>query len=151
MPKKPKFNSFGKMAEFLKKQEVEATGEKLVDASKNVAKGTRPRIKTGVVKSTPPKMQKVVTLEAKPITLPEFKPYYLNGENPNVLTSEQQEFKDYLVKSRQIDLTRYQRELANRGINTPASHRKAGALAVATNPNAIMASPEGQFKLPYRT
>lgn len=148
MPK-PKFNSFGKLAEFLKAQEAEKAGRKLVDASKNAAKGTRQRIKTGVIKTTPGKTQKIATVDVKPVELPEFKPYYIKDENPNILTPEQQQLKAELVKSAQIGLTKYQRELANRGINTSGSHRKAGALAVATNPNTVITSPEGSYKIPY--
>ena len=151
MPGKPKFNSFGKLGEFLKKQELEAAGKKMVDASKNTAKGSRAKIKTGVVKQVPPKVSKVAVLKETPVELPEFKPYYINGENPNILTPEQQALKADLVKSNQIALANYQRELANRGINTPASHRRVGALAVATNPNAIMAPPEGMYKPTYNS
>lgn len=151
MPGKPKFNSFGKLGEFLKKQELEAAGKKMVDASKNTAKGSRTKIKTGVVKQAPPKVSKVAVLKETPVELPEFKPYYINGENPNVLTPEQQALKADLVKSNQIALANYQRELANRGINTSALHRQVGALAVATNPNAIMAPPEGVYKPTYNS
>ena len=151
MPGKPKFNSFGKLGEFLKKQELEAAGKKMVDASKNTAKGSRAKIKTGVVKQVPPKVSKVAVLKETPVELPEFKPYYINGENPNILTPEQQALKADLVKSNQIALANYQRELANRGINTSALHRRVGALAVATNPNAIMAPPEGMYKPTYNS
>ena len=78
MPGKPKFNSFGKLGEFLKKQELEAAGKKMVDASKNTAKGSRAKIKTGVVKQVPPKVSKVAVLKETPVELPEFKPYYIN-------------------------------------------------------------------------
>ena len=151
MPGKPKFNSFGKLGEFLKKQELEAAGKKMIDASKNTAKGSRAKIKTGIIKQAPPKVSKVAVLKETPVELPEFKPYYINGENPNILTPEQQALKADLVKSNQIALANYQRELANRGINTSASHRRVGALAVATNPNAIMAPPEGMYKPTYNS
>lgn len=151
MPGKPKFNSFGKLGEFLKKQELEAAGKKMVDASKNTAKGSRAKIKTGIVKQVPPKVSKVAVLKETPMELPEFKPYYINGKNPNILSPEQQALKADLVKSNQIALTNYQRSLVNRGINTPSSHRKAGAIAVAANPNAIMAPPEGVYKPTYNS
>ena len=137
----PKFKNLFELAKHLKEQSA-------VHSEANVAKGTRPRIKT-VKTTTPVTTQKVVVLDTKPVTLPEFKPYYITGENPNILTAEQQELKDQLVKSAQIDLTKHQRELAKRGENTPAFIRKATASALATNPGAIITSPEGEFALPY--
>lgn len=151
MPGPKKFNSFGKLGEFLKKQQLEEAGKKMVDSSKNINKGTRTRFGTGQIKTTAPKSSKVVIVQPKEVTLPEFKPYYINNENPNILSSEQQELKDYLVKSGQIDLAKYQRDLANRGINTPASHRRATALAVKTNPRTVISSPEGAFKPQYKS
>ena len=151
MPGPKKFKSFGKLGEYLKKLELESAGKKFVDSGANTAKGTRSRIGTGVIKTTPAKTQKVTVLQETPVELPTFKPYYINGENPNILTSEQQEWKDALVKGAQIDLTKYQRELANRGVNTPAFIRRATASAVATDPNAIMSPQEGMYRLPYRS
>lgn len=151
MPGPKKFSSFKKLGEFLKKGELEQAGKKMVDSGKNTARGTRKRITTGNVKITPGSTQKVTILNSTPVTLPEFRPYYISDINPNVLSSEQQALKDELIKSSQIDLAKYQRELARRGVNTPASHRRAGALALTANPRAIITSPEGEFRFPYRS
>lgn len=154
MPK-PKFNDLRKLLEYIKKSEISKEGKRLVDASKNTAKGSRPRI-SGTVK-TGGEPSKVVIVGQNPLLnegtmqLPEFKPYYISDGNPNVLTQTQQEIKDALVKTRQIDLAKYQRDLANRGLNTPASFRRAGAIAIATNPDAIITQPEGLYKPTYNS
>jgi hypothetical protein len=158
MPGKPRkiINDLRKLASSINESKAKQEGKKLVDASNNTRKGSRPRVTVQSKKVTKPEVSKVTIVKDNPllkktVSLPEFKPYYVSDENPNVLTPEQQAMRDELVKSRQIDLAQYQRELARQGVNTPASHRRATALAVATNPDAILAPPEGPFKLPYRT
>lgn len=153
MPKKPKQNDLSKLWGYIKKSEPV---QNLVNSAKNTRKGRRPRVSVPGKSTADPEVSKVTIVKDNPlikqtVSLPEFKPYYVSDENPNVLTPAQQAMRDELVKSRQIDLAQYQRELARQGVNTPASHRRATALAVETNPNAILAPPEGPFKLPYRT
>ena len=57
-----------------------------------------------------------------------------------------------LVKSNQISLAQYLRRIWNeRGINTPASHRKAMMKAVEINPTTVTPPPVGEYKLPYQS
>lgn len=133
-----KLQSFEELEALRKTMEAAEEGKTLVNASKNVRAGKRPRVKTGTTEKryvkTTPLSQSSEALAAK------------EARNAQLAA----EAKAAEVKSNQIDLARQQRrQWEEQGINTPAKHKQAMMRAIEINPSASTPPPEGLYPTPY--